>query len=233
MARSNRRGRKSFLSNPLILVLVFLMLAVAAASQLGLLDTLFAGNSAPPATNPAPAPRPVKPPEAGGSQAGSSATPSATVPSAPQSQPKAVADSGTPAAPAPAASTKKPTYKVPEFAFEVGRANPFMPLAGAKSGPAAAPIQRPPSGAPPQPGKPAAPKAAAAPKDPTQLWRFLGANSHGSVRFAIIETPTTSYIVKEGDRIEGIWLVTEVSGERVVLKSADRTLTLVLGGESK
>ena len=50
------------------------------------------------------------------------------------------------------------------------------------------------------------------PKEPWESWVFTGLSEHGSLRFAIIETPENAYIVKEGDRIEGIWLVEYTDG---------------------
>ncbi|HCF91907.1 MAG TPA: hypothetical protein DER58_05495, partial [Firmicutes bacterium] len=130
---------------------------------------------------------------------------------------------------------------VPEFAFAVGRDNPFAEVAALKTKPssnsagssknAVAPIRNPvPS---PVPGSTKQPAAVEKPKEPWESWIFTGLSEHGSLRFAIIETPENAYIVREGDRIEGIWLVEKITGAQVTLRSSARTIVLVLGGEGK
>lgn len=141
-----------------------------------------------------------------------------------------------------AAEAKKPVPqkpKVPEFTFAVGRANPFANLAGVSTG--ATTSKGPSTGQPvrnSQPvsgdsGKKPDGQAEAKPKDPWETWQYTGLSSYGQLRFAIIQTPTTSYIVKVGDRIEGVWLVKEITSDKIVLRGSSRTLVLVLGGDKK
>lgn len=263
VARSSKRSKKGLLNNPLILVLILLVFAVAAASQFGLLDKLFGAPADTGVSPPKPAtPAASVPPgqaagqasasqaAATGSEAGQTSHASgnrtdtqAAPPQAPQAViPTAAGSAQVAAAASKASEPTKPKYQVPDFAFDVGRDNPFLSFPGDPSRKdATTPSSVQPVAAKKPPvetngalkTQPIKPSSHSVGESPEQAWRYLGTNPYGPVRYAIIETPSTSYIVKVGDRIEGVWLVTEITRERVVLTGAKRTLTLVLGGEKK
>ena len=257
--KPHRKSKKSLANNPLILVLVLVLFAAVGANSLGLLDGLFSGGQAP-ALPPSPKKPAADTANVGqpGTAAGSQAADSASAVAAADPAAQEIAKQPGSAAKVPAAepavirkeeSKPKPKWDVPEFAFAVGRENPFAEVAALKTKPASSsntasapkttvpvknPVssQTPGSAASPTPGQ-TKPAIVEKPKEPWESWIFTGLSEHGSLRFAIIETPENAYIVREGDRIEGIWLVEKITGAQVTLRSSARTIVLVLGGEGK
>ena len=256
--KPHRKSKKSLANNPLILVLVLVLFAAVGANSLGLLDGLFGGGQSPAPPPKKPATNTANPSQSGGTAAGSQATDSASAAAAADPAAQEIAKQPGSAAKVPAAepavirkeeSKPKPKWDVPEFAFAVGRENPFAEVAALKTKPASSsntasapkttvpvknPVssQTPGSAASPTPGQ-TKPAIVEKPKEPWESWIFTGLSEHGSLRFAIIETPENAYIVREGDRIEGIWLVEKITGAQVTLRSSARTIVLVLGGEGK
>lgn len=155
---------------------------------------------------------------------------------------QAAATNGTnPPTPKPGEKPAPRKLEVPEFSFAVGRTNPFANLAGiSRNSPGSTPTissqparTQQPASSGPRPGAQTEGQSGVKPKAPWESWQFTGLSTYGKLRIAIIETPSTSYIVKVGDRIEGVWLVEEITSDRVTLKSPERTLVLVLGGDKK
>ncbi|HBG42883.1 MAG TPA: hypothetical protein DDX03_00040 [Firmicutes bacterium] len=257
MAKTRKKSKKSLANNPLILVLVLVLFAAVGANSLGLLDGILGGGqeSAPPSPK-KPATNTASASQSGDNSAGPEATESAppaalAEPAAQQTLEQAGGTEKTPAAAVAAVKKEdpkpKPKWDVPDFAFAVGRDNPFAEVAALKTTPAsnsntsgvprntAVPVKNPvqsPVPVGPAPGS-TKPVAVEKPKEPWESWIFTGLSEHGTLRFAIIETPENAYIVREGDRIEGIWLVEKITGAQVTLRSSVRTIVLVLGGEGK
>lgn len=263
MARSKprRKSKKGLANNPIILVLILVVFAAVAANSLGFLDGLFGGGQTP-------APPPKRPVSntanankssntAGGTEAtGSAPEAASTDPATQESNEQGSSAEKTPDAKAAADPKKeskpKPQWDIPDFAFAVGRDNPFAEVAALKTAPTSSsntastpknptvPVKNPVSN--PTPSKPTTsnpvsgsvkPVENEKPKEPWESWSFTGISEHGSLRFAIIETPENAYIVREGDRIEGTWLVEKITGSQVTLRSSTRSIVLVLGGEDK
>lgn len=191
----------------------------------------------------------AQPPSKKGESAGTAQTrtkpaaPSGKTPAPSQGKPVATVQPGqavqaSPKQPADTAA-KRPKLVVPAFSFKVGRENPFSPFRGSQPGPAAVnPQPRPQSSLGPSTANPPSnptPKEPVKPAKPDgpRSWRYTGYSANGPHRFAVIETPTNAYIVSTGDRIEGIWLVTEVTGDHVTLRNAEQTIVLPLGGDAK
>jgi len=259
--KPRRKSKKGLANNPVILVLVLVVFAAVAANSLGLLDGLFGGGqpSAPPpkrpVTNTANANQSSN--TAGGTQAtGNTSEATLTDSAAQESAEQGSGPEKTPAADSASVSKQnskpKPQWDVPDFAFAVGRDNPFAEVAALKSAPTSGsnatstskstvvPAKNPvsnPASSKPTTSNPVSGSVKSVevekPKEPWESWTFTGISEHGSLRFAIIETPENAYIVREGDRIEGIWLVEKITGSQVTLRSSARSIVLVLGGEDK
>lgn len=257
--KAHRKSKKSLANNPLILLLVLVLFAAVGANSLGLLDGLLGGGQSPAPPPKKPATNTANASQSGGTAAGShtaeSASPAAsTDPAAPAVQEPAEQAGGTEKTPAAAVAAikkedpkTKPKWDVPDFAFAVGRDNPFAEVAALKTTPASnsntskapknttVPVKNPVQSSAPVASTPGSTKPAVAdkPKEPWESWIFTGLSEHGTLRFAIIETPENAYIVREGDRIEGLWLVEKITGTQVTLRSSARSIVLVLGGEGK